>query len=205
MKLRTETLYVWDPTASMNKREALQHIEREWLFMIMRGDTAQETLDTCEALIEGGAVLVEVAFTTPNVQEVMGQLRSRHGDRIVLAAGTVRTVEQAKMAIDCGVQVIVSADLYAPVVETALMDGDHGFGHVTTLDAVDLAVEIAREAGIGMVGISNSNHCGALSFFVYRAIEQGMIGVALTQTNMGVAPFGGRKPFCGTNPICVGS
>ena len=71
-------------------------------------------------------------------------------------------------------------------------------GYLTT------AIEIAREAGVGFVGVNHSNHCGALSFFAYRAIEAGLIGIVMTQTDKGVVPFGGRVPFCGTNPICVG-
>ncbi len=87
---------------------------------------------------------------------------------------------------------------------TAAIDGGHGFGHVANWDAMGLALEIAREAGTAWVGVNHSNHCGALSFFAYRAIEAGMIGIVFTQTDKGVVPHGGRVPFCGTNPVCVG-
>ena len=85
---------------------------------------------------------------------------------------------------------------------TATMDGDHGFGHVTNWDAMGVALDLAKESGVGLVGVNHSNHCGALSFFTYRAIDAGLIGVAFTQTDKGVVPFGGRVPFCGTNPLC---
>jgi len=85
---------------------------------------------------------------------------------------------------------------------TAMIDGDHGFGHVTNWDAMGLAIDIARETGVGFVGVNHSNHCGALSFFAHRALEAGLIGVVFTQTDKGVVPFGGRLPFCGTNPLC---
>lgn len=87
---------------------------------------------------------------------------------------------------------------------TATMDGDHGFGHVSNWDAMGTAIEIAGEAGVALVGVNHSNHCGALSFFAHRAIDAGMIGVVFTQTDKGVVPFGGRVPFCGTNPLCFG-
>lgn len=85
---------------------------------------------------------------------------------------------------------------------TATIDGDHGFGQVTNWDGMELAIDIAREAGVGFVGVSHSNHCGALSFFTHRALDARMIGIAFTQTDKGVVPFGGRVPFCGTNPLC---
>jgi ureidoglycolate dehydrogenase (NAD+) len=87
---------------------------------------------------------------------------------------------------------------------TATMDGDHGFGAVTNYDAMDLAIEMAKESGVAFVGVNHSNHCGALSFFAHRAIEAGLIGIVFTQTDKGVVPFGGRVPFCGTNPLCFG-
>lgn len=87
---------------------------------------------------------------------------------------------------------------------TAMIDGDHGFGHVTNWDAMGAAIDIAKESGIGFVGVNNSNHCGALSFYAHRAIEAGMIGIIFTQTDKGVVPYGGCLPFFGTNPLCFG-
>jgi ureidoglycolate dehydrogenase (NAD+) len=66
------------------------------------------------------------------------------------------------------------------------------------------AIEMAKEWGLGLVGVRKSSHCGALSFYAYQAIEADMIGVAITQTDSGVVPFGGTRPFFGTNPLCVG-
>jgi 2-dehydro-3-deoxyphosphogluconate aldolase/(4S)-4-hydroxy-2-oxoglutarate aldolase len=107
----------------MNKGEILQKIHEEWICLIMRGDTAEETLDTIEAAIDGGARVVEAAFTTPEVVKVLGELRRRHGEEIVLSAGTVRTMEQARIAIDCGVDGIVAPNFYPPVMELALEHG----------------------------------------------------------------------------------
>lgn len=87
---------------------------------------------------------------------------------------------------------------------TATLDGDDGYGHVALWDAMGTALDLARESGIGFVGVNRSNHCGALSFFTQRAIDEGFIGLALTQTDKGVVPFGGCEPFCGTNPLSVG-
>ncbi len=107
----------------MDKNAIIEIIGAEWLCLITRGDTAEQTQRTCEALIAGGARLIEVAFTTPNVCDVLAKLKSAHGDRIVLSAGTVRTAEQARMAIDSGAQVIVSPNLCEEVVETAVSSG----------------------------------------------------------------------------------
>jgi hypothetical protein len=49
----------------MNKDDILKRIHEDWMVLILRGDTPQQTEDTFEALIEGGATLLEVPFTTP--------------------------------------------------------------------------------------------------------------------------------------------
>ncbi len=85
-----------------------------------------------------------------------------------------------------------------------LLDADDGMGHVACVEAMDQACNLAKETGIAMVGVINGSHCGALSYFLFRAIEKGMIGMAVTHTDKCVAPYGGSKPFFGTNPIAFG-
>ena len=82
-----------------------------------------------------------------------------------------------------------------------LFDADDGMGHVATVEAMDHAVKLAKESGIAMVGVVNSSHCGALSYAVSKAVAQGMIGIAIVQTDKCVTPFGGTTPYFGTNPI----
>jgi 2-dehydro-3-deoxyphosphogluconate aldolase / (4S)-4-hydroxy-2-oxoglutarate aldolase len=106
-----------------DKQRALARIGEEWLIAILRGDTADETEAGCEALIEGGAALIEVAFTTPGASGIIEKLATRHGNRIVVSAGTVLTVDQAREAVDHGAQAIVAPNLYAPVVEYARSRG----------------------------------------------------------------------------------
>jgi ureidoglycolate dehydrogenase (NAD+) len=87
---------------------------------------------------------------------------------------------------------------------TGVVDGDDGFGHVIGDVAMKQAIEMAKESGIGMVTAINSSHCGALSYFVEKAAEENLIGIAMTHTDKIVVPFGGREAFLGTNPIAYG-
>ena len=87
---------------------------------------------------------------------------------------------------------------------TALVDGDNGMGHLVMTYAANLAVEIAREAGIGWVGVRRSNHSGAGSTYVSIPLAQGMVGIytAVSSSNF-MAPWGGAEPLLGTNPIAI--
>ena len=60
---------------------------------------------------------------------------------------------------------------------TALVDGDNGMGHLVMTYAANLAVEIARESGVGWVGVRRSNHSGAGSTYVAIPVAHGMVGI----------------------------
>ncbi|MCK2018240.1 ureidoglycolate dehydrogenase [Peribacillus frigoritolerans] len=87
---------------------------------------------------------------------------------------------------------------------TGVIDGDDGFGHVISDVAMDHAIDMARESGVGMVTVFNSSHCGALSYFVQKAADAKLIGIAMSHTDKIVVPFGGKTSFLGTNPIAYG-
>ncbi len=85
-----------------------------------------------------------------------------------------------------------------------LFDADDGMGHPACDLAMGECIRLAKDAGIGMVGVHNSSHCGAMSYYVLQAVNRGLIGIAITHTDKLVAPYGSSKPFFGTNPIAFG-
>lgn len=85
---------------------------------------------------------------------------------------------------------------------TALVDGDDGIGHLVMTYAMNLAIELAKESGVGWVGARNSNHAGAAGIYPEMALAHGMIGIyAAVSTLNHMAPWGGAEPLLGTNPI----
>jgi L-2-hydroxycarboxylate dehydrogenase (NAD+) len=86
---------------------------------------------------------------------------------------------------------------------TALMDGGNGWGAVVGRAGMELAIAKARDTGIGAVTVINSNHFGYAAFYGEMALEQGLIGVVMTNANALMIPHGAREAALGTNPICV--
>jgi ureidoglycolate dehydrogenase (NAD+) len=84
---------------------------------------------------------------------------------------------------------------------TAVVDGDDGLGHLTGYRAMEAAIEIARDSGIGAVGAIRSSHFGAAGAYAIVAAEQGMVGFATTNGDSIVAPFAAAEAFHGTNPL----
>jgi ureidoglycolate dehydrogenase (NAD+) len=85
-----------------------------------------------------------------------------------------------------------------------LLDGGDGLGHVVAYHAATHAMDLAAEAGTGLVAVGNSSHFGMAGFYVLRMIEAGFAGVSMTATDRMLVPFGARQAFFGTNPICFG-
>src|SRR3546814_2045160 len=53
----------------------------------------------------------------------------------------------------------------------AVVDGDNGMGHLVVSQAVDLAIEKAREAGVAWVSTRYSNHAGPASLYARQPLK----------------------------------
>lgn len=89
----------------------------------------------------------------------------------------------------------------APAVAT--IDDHRGLGLATCHGAMDLAISKAKTCGIGAVSVTNSAHFGAAAYWAHKALEHGMIGVAMTVGGIQVVPTFGSKAMLGLNPIAV--
>ena len=86
---------------------------------------------------------------------------------------------------------------------TAVVDGDSGLGLVVAPFAMKTAIEKAKQVGTGWVSVQNSNHFGIAGYHALMAVEEGMIGIAMTNASALVAPTFSIERMLGTNPICV--
>ncbi len=189
----------------MNKEVNLKRLNDEWLVLILRGDTAQQTEDTFDALVEGGATLLEVPFTTPGACGVIERLRAKHGPRVIVSAGTVTTAEQARAAIASGAEGIVSPNLYPPVVEAAVEAGVLSapgcFTPSEVADALRMGADVIKLFPCDMVGprfvwymqgpfpgvrIMPAGHIGLENMESYHAVGA-FAGVAGVTTEMALA------------------
>ncbi len=83
----------------------------------------------------------------------------------------------------------------------ASIDGDAGLGIIIGPAAMRLAIEKARNVGVGVVSMRNSGHLGAAGHMAMIAAEQDMIGVSMSAAGPRVLPTYGAEPRLGTNPI----
>lgn len=88
---------------------------------------------------------------------------------------------------------------------TAVIDGHHGLGHVVGCRAMQMAIDKAREHGLGAVAVRNSTHYGMAGYYPQMAIDQDMVGLTTTNARPSVVPTFGTEPKFGTNPLSFGA
>jgi LDH2 family malate/lactate/ureidoglycolate dehydrogenase len=86
---------------------------------------------------------------------------------------------------------------------TAVIDGDAGLGLVVAPMAMKVAIEKARNVGTGWVSVGNSNHFGIAGYHAMLALEEDMIGIAMTNASALVAPTFSIERMLGTNPLAI--
>jgi LDH2 family malate/lactate/ureidoglycolate dehydrogenase len=85
----------------------------------------------------------------------------------------------------------------------AVLEGHHALGAYAARIAIEWCCETAHRQGVAAAAVRNSSHFGAASFFSEFAARRGCIGVALTNSDPGMAPLGALAPILGTNPLAI--
>jgi ureidoglycolate dehydrogenase (NAD+) len=84
---------------------------------------------------------------------------------------------------------------------TAQVHGEDGLGIIHATLAMEVAIDMAKDHGAGVVGVGHSSHCGAMGLYTRMAAREKLVGIAMTHSSSIVVPHGGKRRFFGTNPI----
>lgn len=84
-----------------------------------------------------------------------------------------------------------------------VLDGDDGLGFIIGRKAMNRAIQLAKKFNVGIVGAIKSNHFGAAGIYARMALDEGMIGVAMTNGLPYMVAPGGSKRVVGNNPIAI--
>lgn len=96
-------------------------------------------------------------------------------------------------------------DIIRETPSTALVDANHGLGMVAGVKSMQIAIQKARNVGMGSVAVRNSSHFGIDGYYPLMAVQAGMIGMSFTNARPSIAPTFGVQPMLGTNPIAFGA
>ncbi len=85
----------------------------------------------------------------------------------------------------------------------SLIDGDNAPGMLVGYRGMREAIQTAKEFQIGLCGAINSNHFGAAGIFARMAVEEGMIGICMTNVAPLMTVPGVPKAIIGNNPFAI--
>jgi 2-dehydro-3-deoxyphosphogluconate aldolase/(4S)-4-hydroxy-2-oxoglutarate aldolase len=157
--------------------ETLEKIGELGIVPVVKIEKAEDALPLGRALIEGGLPIAEITFRTSVAEESIKTLTKKFSELLV-GAGTVLTVEQAKKAVSAGTKFIVSPGFNPKVVDYCIENNipiTPGINNPTQ-------IEMALERGIEVVKFFPAEATGGLSL---------LKSMSAPYTNIKFIPTGG--------------
>lgn len=160
---------------------------------------AAQLRSQCEALLTAAGVAPADAAQTVDVflqAELMGE--ESHGLR--LFCQVVERVRAGGDRAETRIEVLQKR----PAAEH--WDAHRSLGQVVAARAMERAIAMAKQTGVGLVSVRNGNSLTSAKYYPMMAAEAGMVGCTFTNTSRKLmAPPGGTRPVLGNNPVAYGA
>jgi LDH2 family malate/lactate/ureidoglycolate dehydrogenase len=148
----------------------------------------------CEALF------ASYGFTPGESQAITGVLL--RADLCGIESHGVQRLVRYDEEIACGfVDTAAKPEVVFETPVSAVIDARKAMGQLAGIQAMNLAIDKAEKAGIGMVSVRNSNHYGIAGYYTNLAASRDLIGLCMTNTEAICVPTNGKRAMLGTNAI----
>jgi 2-dehydro-3-deoxyphosphogluconate aldolase/(4S)-4-hydroxy-2-oxoglutarate aldolase len=105
----------------MSRKELLERVCSEQIIGVVREDSAAAARAVADAYTRNGIMIVEITLTSPDAFDLISHIAQKYArDEIIVAAGTVRSSNDAALARRAGAKAIVSPHTDVRVIEYAL-------------------------------------------------------------------------------------
>ena len=150
----------------MSKKELLTRVCNEQIIGVVREDSLVAAEAVADAYARNGIRILEITFTTPDALDLMKSVSDRFGEQITVAAGTVRSSNDAAQARRAGAQIIVSPHTDVRIIEYA------NENDLLCIAGAATTTEVIRawEAGCDIVKIYQAQSLGGPDYI--RTIRQ---------------------------------
>ncbi|MCH2131343.1 MAG: Ldh family oxidoreductase [Pirellulaceae bacterium] len=156
--------------------------------------SADELHSFCVAILEKSGVSNHHARTTADVlvaTDTWGVYT--HGSKLI--HGYENRLRGGGLRTDVEPQIVHAS------ASSALVDGQSALGQVTSTFAMNKAISMAKETGVGFVAVRNSCHFGAAGYYAAMAAGENMFGMSMANDVPIVAAPGSRTAVLGSNPF----
>lgn len=140
----------------MRQNDFDQQLARLQVVPVVKMEEVESALPLAEALTAGGLPVAEVTLRTDCALKAIEKIAAVEG--MVVGAGTVLNVDQAKAAVDAGAQFVVSPGLDEDTVDYCLKNLIPIYPGVSTASEVQRAVNI----GLRTVKFFPAEACGGV-------------------------------------------
>src|SRR5260370_24743812 len=104
---------------NMTIDDVIRKIGEIGMVPVSRAASVDEATRAVEAICAGGIPVVEITMTVPNAISVIEQVAQQYRDKVLIAAGTVTTAEQAESCLRAGAEFLVSPGFAESVLSVA--------------------------------------------------------------------------------------
>ena len=148
-----------------------------------------------------GAAVLKQAGATPEVADcVAAALVAAELDGIA-SHGLSRLPFYADQVKSGKVDGKAVPEVACPASALVRVDAKSGFAFPAIEAGLEAADNVVGATGIVAVAIGNSHHCGVAGHHVERLAAKQLVGILFANTPAAIAPWGGKRPLYGTNPI----
>jgi len=153
-----------------------------------------------EMILESIGTPKNIALTVSNAL-INANLRGHDSHGVLRIPSYLDSVKNGSIVVTAEPKII------RETATTAVLNAHKGWGHYSAQQAMLLAMDKARNTGIGTVTVFHCNHTGRMGEYVELAANEDYIGIATLGyggSNIGwCTPFGGLEKRLATNPIAV--
>jgi LDH2 family malate/lactate/ureidoglycolate dehydrogenase len=164
--------------------------------------TAYKQIDTKKAVVFCETLFGAYGFS-PEESKIITDVLLRADLYGIESHGVQRLVRYNDEISSGQVDVKAKAAVVHETGISAVMDANKAMGQLTSVSAMNLAIQKARNNGCGMVTVRNSNHYGIASYYTEMAAAQDLIGVCMTNTEAICVPTFGSQAMTGTNALAL--
>jgi 2-dehydro-3-deoxyphosphogluconate aldolase / (4S)-4-hydroxy-2-oxoglutarate aldolase len=103
----------------MSRKALLAKVIESAIVGVVRENSAEAASAVADAYARNGIHIIEITLTTPDAFDLIAQIAARYSGEVTVAAGTVRSSNDAAAARRAGAELIVSPHTNAQVIEYA--------------------------------------------------------------------------------------
>ena len=151
-----------------------------------------------DLFLAAGSSATEAKLTADHL--VLANLSGHDSHGVGMVARYVKAITAGELVLNTDVEVVTDTG------SLLVLDAHRGIGQSVTHQAMEIAIQRAKDTGVCVMGLRNSHHLGRVGHWAEQAIAEGLISIHFTNSvsQHWVAPYGGAEARFVTNPFTVG-